>query len=306
MAQVTVIFADLTGSTRLFETQGNDRAARAVTEVTQWIGQACHRNGGHVVKFLGDGVLMLFADNEAAVQSVIEMQRGHTDRLRHTAENLRMHLKIGLARGDVVEQDSDCYGDAVNVAARLSDLAVPEQILATDSVVDALRPGQGLRALSLGPIELRGRADPCVVYRIEWHAEVLTAFLTVAADLPPIARNPELPMIGIQLSSLERTTRFRTSDFPIFLGRDSDAHFIIKQPSVSRLHARIEWRGGSFILEDMSSNGTWVRFDGNPGAILLRRQECVLHGPAELSLGAAFEEPGAPTVGVELVSSSSG
>ena len=206
----------------------------------------------------------------------------------------------------MVEQDGDCYGDAVNVAARLSDLAVPEQILATDSVVDPLRPGHGLRALSLGPIELRGRADPCVVYRIEWHAEVLTAFLTVAAALPPIAPNSDLPMLGIQLSSLQRTTRYRIGDLPIFLGRDSDAHFIVKGPSVSRLHARIAWRSGSFILEDMSSNGTWVRFDGNPGAILLRRQESVLHGPAELALGAAFEERGAPTIGVELISSSSG
>ena len=215
-----------------------------------------------------------------------------------------MQLKVGLARGDVVEQGGDCYGDAVNLASRLSDLAVAEQILATDVVIAQLPENHTVRSRSLGPMEIRGRTEPCVVFRIEWQHEVASEFLTMPATLPvsPGRRSGDL-ILGIELFSLDISTRFRTEDLPIYLGRDSDAHFIVNSPSVSRLHARIEVRGGVFNVEDMSSNGTWVRFSGSGVVVALRRQECVLSGPAEIALGASFDDFSAPTVGFKLIHS---
>ena len=70
MAEVTVVFADLTGSTGVFESLGNAKATQAITRLTQWIGKVCTAQGGEVVKTLGDGVLMVFTDNTAAIESV--------------------------------------------------------------------------------------------------------------------------------------------------------------------------------------------------------------------------------------------
>ncbi|HZF86072.1 MAG TPA: adenylate/guanylate cyclase domain-containing protein, partial [Burkholderiaceae bacterium] len=73
----TVVFADLTGSTRAFEVMGNVRATETVTRLTQWIGSVCEVHEGRVVKKLGDGLLAIFADGVAATTAVLELQRGH-------------------------------------------------------------------------------------------------------------------------------------------------------------------------------------------------------------------------------------
>ena len=183
MAEVTVVFADLTGSIGVFEVLGNAKATQVVTRLTDWIGKVCAARQGRVVKNLGDGVLMVFARNDDAIEAVIEMQRSHTERIKTWPENAKMRLQVGLARGEVIEQDSDFFGDAVNLASRLSDLSGPEQILGADSVIDELAADTTVRFRSLGAMDIRGRNEACMVYRVEWQNEILSDFFTVPAGL---------------------------------------------------------------------------------------------------------------------------
>lgn len=297
MTVLTVVFADLTGSTGVFESLGNTKATHAITRLTQWIGQVCTRQNGVVVKNLGDGVLMVFKKNADAVEAVIEMQRVHTERIKSWPESLKMRLQIGLARGDVVSQDGDFFGDAVNVASRLSDLSGPDQILGTETVIDQLPSSSTARSRCLGAMEIRGRDEACTVYRVEWQNEVLTEFFTMPASLTPmIFARPERKLGEIGLSWLDRQASFASSDLPIYLGRVADAQFVVTDPRVSRLHAKITWRAGKFYIEDISSFGTWVRFAGAKDVVSLRRSDCVLLVPGELALGAPFEDFTVPTV----------
>ncbi len=297
MAEVTVVFADLTGSTGVFELLGNAKATKAITRLTQWIGQVCEANHGRVVKYLGDGVLVVFLQGTDAVQAATELQRSHQERIRSWPEPLQMRLQVGMARGEIVEQDGDCYGDAVNVASRLSDLSGPEQILATDSVIQALPHDSLVRYRPLGAMVLRGRTESCVVHRIEWQSELLSEAFTMPAVLrpAPLFRREAQPDY-IELSWLDTTAVFSFSELPLFLGRDPEVQFVVQDPRVSRKHARIEWRVGKFYLEDVSSYGSWVRFANNPAVISLRRQECVLLMEGEIALGAPFEDFTVPTV----------
>ena len=98
MAEFTVVFADLTGSTGVFEALGNAKATQAITRLTDWMGKVCKSWRGHVVKNLGDGVLMVFADNTHAVDAVSEMQLIHTERIKNWPEKLKMRLQIGMGR----------------------------------------------------------------------------------------------------------------------------------------------------------------------------------------------------------------
>ena len=305
MAEVTVVFADLTGSTGVFESLGNAKATKAITRLTQWIGQVCEANHGRVVKYLGDGVLIVFLNDADAVQAASELQRTHQKRIRNWPEPLQMGLQVGMARGEIVEQDGDCYGDAVNVASRLSDLSGPEQILATDSVIQALPHDSLVRYRPLGAMMLRGRTESCTVHRIEWQSEVLSEAFTMPASLTPslLSRRAAQPDF-IELSWLDTAAAFRITELPLFLGRDPDVQFVVQDPRVSRKHARIEWRAGKFYLEDVSSYGSWVRFTNNPEVISLRRQECVLLMDGEIALGAPFEDFTVPTVSYKFRSGS--
>ena len=296
-AHPTVVFADLTGSTRVFEAMGNARATETVTRLIQWIGGVCEAHGGRVVKSLGDGVFAIFTNGAMATRAVLELQRNHQKRLQTWPAPLRMELQIGVASGEVVEVDGDCYGDAVNLASRLSDLAGPSQIWATESVIDELHGGE-VRHRNLGPINIRGKNEMPVVHRIDWQDEV-TEFLTMPASLATQVRGPDSSFGQIELAWLDVRSMFRAAELPIHLGRVDEAQFVVNDPRVSRLHARIEARQGSCVLVDVSTYGTWVRFHGTAGAsgeIALRRDECVLHGSGEIGLGAPLSDFSAPTI----------
>ncbi len=301
-ANTTVVFADLTGSTGVFENLGNAKATQAITRLTQWISQVCEAHSGRVVKTLGDGVLAVFPDAIGAINAVVEMQRSHLKRIMNWPPALRMKLQIGVACGEIVEVDGDCYGDAVNVASRLSDLSGADQIWATDTAVRQMSAPDGVRFRSLGPVNIRGKAESRVLYRVEWHEEVMSEFLTVPAPLQQAGRPVADASPGkIVLSWLDVNSEFRSSDVPIHLGRDVDeADFVVNDPRVSRLHAQISWRDGNFVLTDVSSFGTWVRFGAGDSELALRRQECVLIGNGEIALGAPFSDFSVPTVNFSM------
>jgi len=293
----TVVFADLTGSTRVFEAMGNARATETVTRLIQWIGGVCEAHGGRVVKSLGDGVFAIFSNGAAATSAVLEMQRNHQKRLLSWPPALRMELQIGVASGEVVEVDGDCYGDAVNLASRLSDLAGPSQIWATESVIVQLQ-GSDVRHRNLGAINIRGKNEMPVVHRVDWQEEV-SEFMTMPASLVTPARAADSSFGQIELAWLDVRSMFQATELPIHLGRVDEAQFVVNDPRVSRLHARIEARNGSCVLVDVSTYGTWVRFHGsggNSGEIALRREECVLHGSGEIGLGAPLSDFSAPTI----------
>ncbi len=295
MVDTTIAFADFVGSTSLYEVLGNTQAAEALTRGTKWIGKLCASRGGRVIKYLGDGVLMAFADNTTAVHAMAELQRLHSGQINVWPLRVRMQIKIGMARGPVVEQAGDCFGDAVNLAARLSDLAQGEQILVSLPVIAALED-QAMRCRNLGLMDIRGKAEPVEVHRVEWDSDATSEFLTMPASLAMLSTTADRPLSAITLHFLDVQTTFAGADFPIFVGRENDSHFPVNDPRVSRMHVRIDRRGGNFILEDLSSYGTWVRFAGTDSVIALRRQECTLAGHGEMALGASFEDFSAPCI----------
>ena len=297
----TVVFADLTGSTAVYEAIGNARAAEAITRLTQWIGRVCETHGGRVVKTLGDGLFAVFPDGQRAIGAVVALQRAHTQRLAEWPDPIRMRLQIGVASGEVIEVDGDCYGDAVNVASRLSDLSGPDHIWATRTVVSQLGTLQDVRVRSLGAIPLRGRTQAADIYQVDWEEGLQTHQLTRPATLSEQIRPRPASAAGIRLACVDHQKRFRMAELPIHLGRSDEADFPVDDLRVSRLHARIEWRSGRLVLTDTSSYGTWMRFAGSPAVVGLRRDECALVGSGELALGAPFDDFTVPKVQFEIL-----
>lgn len=299
--QATVVFTDLHGSTRVFESLGNARAAEMVTHITDWIAQECESHGGRVIKTLGDGVLSIFSNPQSAVDWVIELQRVHHKRSMVTPIEMRMLMRIGVASGDVELVADDCYGDAVNVASRLCDLSGPDQIWASAAALASVRESSSVSFRTLGSIGIRGRTEPCSVFQIEWNQEGggVSDFLTMHGQLESIYGANKVDALGreIELQWQDRVKRFKSFELPINIGRVRAVQFLVNDPRVSRTHARLEWRNGSVVLVDMSSYGSWVRFEGASSSdVLLRRAECLLHGSGQLALGASFSDSSAPVI----------
>ncbi len=303
IAQRTVLFADLRGSTSLFERLGNAEATSVITHTVSVLGSTVTARGGHVVKTLGDGLMAVFDTSSAGMQAAAQMHDALERLVERGSEHgassgLRaLRLQVALARGEVVEMGGDCFGDAVNVAARLLDHAGDNETLITDVVFAELPRAEQQRFRSLDWMHLRGRAEPVHVHLLGGKRPSHDAPATAFGGEFARGAEPE----GIRLT-WRRTRRMITSDrLPMVMGRSATSALCVEDSRVSRQHARIDWHGGVFSLVDLSINGTFVRFAGSEEVLSLKRGTCTLHGSGVIGLGGPPTDAGAATVKFEVV-----
>ncbi len=287
----TVVFADLVGSTGMFQRLGDETASHFVTELVASLRQDFEQHSGRVVKLLGDGLFVVFPWEGDALAACVSIQKRLLEHpIRPGVGGAPVQLQMGVESGEVVEIDGDCFGDTVNSAARLADLAGAAQILTTQNVWSALGPVQRARLFSLGPMHLRGRSEASHVYRVEWQEGREEDATTMGRPTVPDAS----PLV-LALVAGEQVVRIRARSPKIMIGRGAGASLALNDPRVSRIHATVEWRGGQFVLSDASSYGTWVYFGNQHEAVVLRRTECFLVGSGQISAGCERKE-GSPLI----------
>lgn len=289
----TVVFADLVGSTGIFERLGDETAGRFVTQLMTALSKTFEQHNGRVVKLLGDGLFVVFPLEGQAIEACLAIQMRLQEKPVHPGGNLGpVQMQMGVETGEVVEIAGDCYGDAVNSAARLADLAGAAQILTTQRVADALSPAQREQLRSLGPMYLRGKSDATEVYRVDWQVDRDNDATVMGAS-----------MFGdpgrggfLELAAAGQTVRLEPRGDKLTLGRAVTASLSINDSRVSRLHATVAWRGGQFVLSDGSSFGTWVYMGNQTEPVVLRRTECYLVGHGQITLGCDRHADNAPLV----------
>lgn len=301
----TVLFADLRGSTSMYETLGNADATAVVTQSVALIARIVGHHGGRVVKTLGDGLLAMFETPDSAVTAAGEMHESlerigapGDGGLASHARAVPLKLQVGLAHGEVIELSGDVFGDAVNVAARLIDHAGDNETLVTSNVFEGLGAVEQSRFRSLDRMQLRGRVEPVHVYLLEAARRFGDTAATAFGDF---ASSTSVEPEGIRLVWLDQNRVYAGTSLPLILGRSPQANYMIDDTRVSRSHARIVWHGGTFQLTDLSYNGTYVRFDHDPEVIGLRRGHCTLHGSGVIGLGATPTDAASPTVRFEIL-----
>ncbi len=303
IAQRTVLFADLRGSTALYETLGNAEATSVVTQTVTELSRAVPACGGQLIKTLGDGLMAVFDTSAQGMQAALQMhesleqlvQRGHQ---RGASPGLRgLRLQVALARGEVVEMGGDCFGDAVNVSARLIDHASDNETLITAEVLTGLQDELGQRFRSLDWMHLRGRAEPVQVHVMGGRRGTDPAPTQYGGGAPNTLEPEAVRLVWLDVNQV-----FDGGQMPVVLGRSPQAQFMVDDSLVSRAHARIDWHGGAFQLTDLSYNGTYVRFGDAEAVVSLRRASCTLHGSGWIGLGSSPSDPTAPCVRFELLS----
>lgn len=272
-----VLFADVAGSTALYEMLGDERAFGMIENCLAIMSACTTEAHGRVVKTIGDAVMSVFGSADASAAAAVAMQL-QVDQLG-AAAGVRLSLRIGFHFGPVVERDNDVFGDTVNLASRLCDLASKGQII-TDK--DTARTLSGIYApdlRTLFAVPVKGKEQEVDLIEITWQAD--TEQKTLIAPSPgTAAAGRALLELTLDGARIEMGPQRRKVTF----GRDHEADFTVRNPSVSRAHAMIERRREHFVLADHSTNGTFVTFDARP-EIKVHHEELPLLGHGWIAFG---------------------
>jgi adenylate cyclase len=275
--QATVLFADVSGSTRLYETAGDTAALAAISQCLAAMRQATEAAGGRVVKTIGDEVMAIFPGPDAAVAAAAEMQ-AKAEAMPEIA-GTRMGLRIGFHFGPVLQQDNDVFGDTVNLAARLVAQAQKSEIITTSETASQLTPVFRSMVRYLHAITVKGKSEEIELAEIIWRSDVnATTLMRNRVKPKPAGRS----ILRLRYRSRE-VVRRREGD-AIVIGRDSHCGLLVNDDMASRQHCTIDRRGDKWVLKDHSTNGTYVTIDGDT-EIYLQREELTLRKHGWIALG---------------------
>ena len=155
----TMVFLDLSGYTALTEEHGDEAAADLASSLASIVTRTARQHAGEALKFQGDGVMLRFREPAAAVRGALQV-------VRSTVPAGLPPAHVGMHTGAVIERDGDVFGRTVNLASRISGKAGPGEVLVTREITEAV-DDEMARFMPVGPVELKGVADPVALFRVE-------------------------------------------------------------------------------------------------------------------------------------------
>ena len=287
---LAVLFADIVGSTKLYDTLGDVQAKKMVDECIVLMREIVAQYGGRVIKTIGDEVMCVLPDADSGCLAATDMQ--FKIMALPAASDVKRAIRVGFHAGPVIEENNDVFGDTVNLAARMAGLAKSMQIITTRATIEVLSPMLQQSSRRIAALSVKGKEEDVEVCEIIWQGgEELT--MAAASTLP----QSKLTRLHLVHATTEMV--LEQANVSIVLGRDASCDIPVADRMASRQHARIERRRDKFFLIDQSTNGTFVLFAGE-SEIILRREEVMLCGEGRIALGRSVTETLDETVGFTL------
>jgi class 3 adenylate cyclase len=281
--QVAVLFADVVGSTRLYEVLGDHLARDMILTCVDIMRGATERNRGSVIKTIGDEILAIFPTADDAVNAAGEMQHDIAAHAGLQVNGQHVAIRIGCHYGPVVLENRDIFGASVHTANRMTSQAKAGQIILTADTVQRLSPEWRAVTRQIDITPLRGRSEEVELFEVIWQQEDATSML---------------PSIEIDARTAHRPRRIRLryhdkeyvlgeggeGKESLTLGRADDNDIVVKGNLISRVHARIEMGRSKVVLVDQSTNGSFVTTaEGRESFV--RRDSVALQGRGLIGLG---------------------
>ncbi len=275
---VAVLFADVCGSTRLFEQSGTI-AFKLINTCLDAISTIATSHGGCLIRSKGDDILCTFPTASSAIHSAREMIESQA------GDEIDIHIAVHL--GEVIFARDTIFGDPVNIAARILSTAKAGEILATEDVVQELAGEDREQMRLLDNMTVAGKAERMNVYSAIKEEEGLTFVIDDKGKQTFLMKNierPIAPSARITLQFQDQTVIRNEANPSYRIGRALDSDLKIDVSCVSRNHASITVRHGRVSIADFSSTGTWIAPDGKD-IVLLRREVMQVDGDGLISLG---------------------
>ncbi len=287
--EVAVVFADVVGSTRLYELLGDNRARELILICIEVMRDATERNRGTVIKTIGDEILAIFPTADDAVNAAGEMQEDIGARPELLVQGQHVAIRIGCHFGPVVFENKDIFGASVHTANRMTSQAKAGQIILSANTIRRCSPEWKAVSRRVDITPLRGLADEIELYEVLWRQEDATSML------------PSIEIGGHRGRSARVRVRYVDREFilddthkELTMGRADENDVAVTGTQISRLHARIEVARDRFLLIDQSTNGTFV-INQEGKESFVRRDSVILQGRGYIGLGK-LPDPNAPDV----------
>lgn len=276
------MFADIAGSTRLYNQLGDDTAEFLISTRLAIMSSITSNNNGRVIKKIGDEIMCRFPSAEDAALAATEM---HIKKV--SSDNSEpLTIRIGLHFGNTIEKDNDIFGDAVNIAARMAAIAKENQIISTEGFVQLLSNGTKSRTRLFDSTRVKGIDKEIRIYQLLWEEGNVTTFAT-AQHIQQISKAKV--SIVLRFNGEERFFTDSDTNSVISIGRDNSCDLTIDAKYASRSHTNLEFRRGKFVLVDHSTNGTYIKLS-DKNNIFIRREELPLIGEGYISLGEEYKK----------------
>lgn len=282
--ELVILFADVVGSTRLFELLGDVTAREKVAICIDTMRRATGQFGGAIVKTMGDEILATFEECDAAMEAAVQMQATIAAHPELDVQGQQIAIRIGCHFGPVVLETRDVFGAAVHTANRMTSQAKAGQIIITDAIFSKLSADWQAVSRQVDVAVPRGQHGEVVIYEMLWQHGDTTSMLPSIATITEqhLPFRIRLRYLGTELVLDDRDRSHAT------LGRGEENDLVIKGNLVSRLHARIEAGKNRFMLVDQSTNGSFVQGQNGDDAFV-RRDAVPLKGTGVIGLGRVPE-----------------
>src|SRR5499427_3624226 len=190
-----IVSADVAGYSRLMGRDESGTLAALKSLRQEVVDPAIARHGGRIVKTTGDGLLLEFPSVVNAVRCAVEVQTAMADRTAEIPEDRRIAFRIGINQGDIIIEGDDIFGDGVNVAARLQEMAAPGGICVSSRVHEDVRDRLDTEFDDGGTQTLKNIARPVQIWR--WQPSGTAAVTPKPAPASTALPLPDKPSIAV-------------------------------------------------------------------------------------------------------------
>ena len=285
--EVAILFADVVGSTQLYDKFGDTKASETVAHCLEVMKDATHQFSGTVIKTIGDEVMSTFVTVDEAMGAASQMQARISADADGSEDRIPVTIRIGCHFGPVVEETNDIFGAAVHTANRMTSQAKANQIIISGTTVDQMSPEWKAQTRQIDFAPVRGRIDEVALFELIWQPDEATSMVP-ALDWQDKTTGPG----KITLTFRDSTVVVDDLKKNINLGRADNNDLVVKGNLISRIHARVEMRRGKFMLIDQSTNGTFLE-NAKGEEMFVRRDSTELSGEGTIGLGRVAK-PGTP------------
>ncbi len=189
--ELAILFADVVGSTRLFEEMGDLRARDMVATCIDVMREATEQHNGTVIKTIGDEVMSSFPTADDALNAAGQMQKQIVAHTELRVEGQPVAIRIGCHFGPVVLESRDIFGASVHMANRMTSQAKAGQIITTAATVERLSPEWRASVRQIDIATIRGQGSEVVLYEVLWQTEDVTSMLPAIAMPARDTRRPQ-------------------------------------------------------------------------------------------------------------------
>ncbi|MDI9348230.1 MAG: adenylate/guanylate cyclase domain-containing protein [Methylacidiphilales bacterium] len=259
-----ILFADITGSTKLYDTYGNQIAESIISISLSKVKDIIKKYNGTVIKTIGDEVMCSFESGNEALDSAAAIHLTFND--HKVLDKYTISFKIGADYGEVIMSDNDLFGNAVNIASRMTSIARSSQTIYSESLYNYCDEDHKNNSRKYDITNVRGKEAKLTIYEHMWETEENTELTRIASHNSSTFSTEEHQYLSEEIALTYMGEKFiyqSTLTEAIMLGRAIDNTLAVSSTFASRYHAKIEYRRNKFIINDQSTNGTTIIIEKN-------------------------------------------